>query len=374
VNKNPIKIAFVGGRGIANYYSGIETYYEEVGSRLAKRGHQVVTYCRSYFTPHLSNYQGMTVRRLPSVRSKHFDTFVHSFISTLDALPRDLDIIHYHAIGSSLFSFIPRLVNCRTIVTVHALDWEREKWGHFATWFLKGCEMASAKFPTATTVVSKKLRNHYVQKYDKSPAYIPNGVVAPNFCEPSKIKEFGLAKNNFLLFAGRLSPEKGCHYMLEALKPLNTALKVVFAGGSSYSEEYIRRLRELAWDNVMFLGYVDRDTMAELYSNCYAFVLPSEIEGLSISLLEALSYGSCIVASDIEENMEAIEDAGLSFRSMDVSSLREVFKLILGNPALVESYRRKAQELGHRRFNWDEVTRQTEAFYYQVLSGKRNGS
>jgi glycosyltransferase involved in cell wall biosynthesis len=367
-----MRIAFVGGRGIGNHYSGVETYYEEVGSRLVRRGHEVVTYCRSYFTPDLNDLQGMIVRRLPSVRSKHFDTFFHSFISTLDALPRDLDIIHYHAIGSSLFSFIPRLVNCRTIVTVHSLDWKSKKWGAFATWFLKGCEIASATFPTATTVVSKKMRSHYVKKYDRSPIYIPNGVVAPTFCPPSRIKQFGLAKDNFLLFAGRLSPEKGCHYMLEALKPLNTELKIVFAGGSSYSEEYIRRLRELAWNNVMFLGYVDRDTMAELYSNCYAFVLPSETEGLSVSLLEALSYGNCIIASDIEENIEVIEDAGLSFRSMDVSSLRNAFKLILGNPALVNSYRQKAQKLGSERFNWDEVTRQTEAFYYQVLNGKRN--
>jgi glycosyltransferase involved in cell wall biosynthesis len=148
---------------------------------------------------------------------------------------------------------------------------------------------------------------------------------------------------------------------------LDSKVKLVFAGGSSYSEGYMRKLRAMAWQDVVFLGFVDRETMAELYSNCYAFVLPSEMEGLSISLLESLSYGNCIIASDIEENREVVQDAGLCFRSGDVESLRSALKTILEDSEIAKSYRKKAQEIGRDRFNWDEITRQTEQFYYKIL-------
>lgn len=371
-SKEPLKIAFIGGRGIANSYSGIETYYEEIGSRLADKGHKVLVYCREYFTPDIEEYRGLQVKRLPSMRSKHLDTFAHSFLSTCDALRQKFDIVHYHAIGPSLFSFIPRMFGQKTVVTVHALDWEREKWGTFATLFLKSCEVTSAVFPTATTVVSQKLERHYARKYRKKPAFIPNGVNAPEIRTAARIKEHRLEKDNFLLFVGRLSPEKGCHYLIEALNSCNTDMKLVFAGGSSYSEDYMRKLRTMAGNNAVFLGYVDREMIAELFTNCYAFVLPSEMEGLSISLLEAMSYGNCIIVSDIEENLDVVGDTALSFRSKDVNSLRDALRNILEDPALVERYRKKALESSRSRFNWDEVTQQTEDFYYRVLREKRS--
>jgi len=365
--KRSLRIAFIGARGVGNTYSGIETYYEEVGSRLVDRGHEVVAYCRSYFTPNVSSYRGITVKRIPSLRSKHMDTFVHSFFSTLDVICRDVDVVQYHALGPSLFSLIPRIFGLKTVASVRGLDWEREKWGFFASMYLKGCERASALLPTATVVVSNKLRNYYADKYGRVPVYIPNGVLAPSLACPKRIRQFGLEKGNFLLFAGRLSPEKGCHYLLKALRPLKPNIKIVFAGGSSYSESYMRKLREMAWNDVLFLGFVDRDIMAELYSNCYAFVLPSEMEGLSISLLESLSYGNCIIASDIEENREVLQDAGVLFKSRDVESLRSALVTVLENPDVAESYRKKAHELGRNRFDWDEIARQTETFYYRVL-------
>jgi glycosyltransferase involved in cell wall biosynthesis len=367
INPRSLRIAFIGARGVGNAYSGIETYYEEVGSRLVDRGHKVLAYCRTYFTPDISKYRGIDIKRIRSVRSKHLDTFVHSFFSTLDVSWRDFDIVQYHALGPSLFSIIPRVFGLKTIASVRGLDWEREKWGDVASLFLKGCEFASARLPTATVVVSKKLRNYYAEKYGQTPMYIPNGVLTPILAPPARIRKFGLEKGNFLLFAGRLSPEKGCHYLLEALRSLDSKVKLVFAGGSSYSEGYMRKLRAMAWQDVVFLGFVDRETMAELYSNCYAFVLPSEMEGLSISLLESLSYGNCIIASDIEENREVVEDAGLCFRSGDVESLRSALKTILEDSEIAKSYRKKAQEIGRDRFNWDEITRQTEQFYYKIL-------
>jgi glycosyltransferase involved in cell wall biosynthesis len=367
VSGRPLRIAFIGGRGVSNTYSGIETYYEELGSRLAARGHFVLAYCRTYFTPDVATYRGIAVRRLPSVRSKHLDTALHTLLCTLDTVRHDLDIVQFHAIGPSLFSFAPRLWGQKTVASVRGLDWQRDKWGRLATLALKCGERASVRFPTATAVVSETLRNHYAEKHGRVPVFIPNGVTVAVPRTPNRIRRFGLEKNQFLLFAGRLSPEKGCQELLDALRPLQQRIRLVFAGGSSYSQAYIEKLRRSAWNEVNFLGQVDRETMAELYSNCYAFVLPSKMEGLSVALLEAVSYGACTIVSDIPENLEVVGSACLSFRTGDVNSLRAVLAAALDDPDLVRKARSRSKELARNRFGWDEIALRTEAFYRSLL-------
>jgi glycosyltransferase involved in cell wall biosynthesis len=367
VTGRPLKIAFIGGRGVGGTYSGIETYYEEVGSRLAQRGHAVTAYCRNHFTPKVSLYRGIHVRRLPSLRSKHLETISHSVLCTLDCLFRPFDIIQYHAIGSAPLSLLPRLAGRTTILSVRGLDWQRAKWGNFARRFLKFGEWASARCPTATVVVSRTLQQHYSAVHGRTPYFIPNAVVP---CAPrpvNRIARYGLEKDRFILFSGRLSPEKGVDVLLEAMRPFRGRIKLALAGGSSYSDGYIDDLRRSAWDDVLFLGSVDRETMQELYSNCYAYVLPSVMEGLSISLLEALSYGTCIVATDIPENLEVIGSSALCFPPGNVAALRSLLQRILDSPECVHEYRRRAVQHAHAQADWDEVARQTESFYYQLL-------
>lgn len=366
-----LKIAFIGGRGVGGTYSGIETYYEEVGSRLAARGHEVTAYCRTHFTPDMTTYNGIRVRRLPALRSKHLETFSHSLLSTLDCLRRPFDIVQYHAIGSSVFALLPRLLGRATIVSVRGLDWQRAKWKAGARTFLQASEWASARCPTATVVVSRTLQRHYAETHGYEPYCIPNALVPAVPTPPRRIARHGLEKDGFILFAGRLSPEKGVHTLLEAMRPFADRMKLVLAGGSSYSDAYIDQLRAAAWDNVLFLGSVDRETMQELYTNCYAYVLPSAMEGLSIGLLEALSYGTCILASDIPENQEVIGSAGLSFAFGDVAALREHLRRILESPDLMQELRRRAIEHASAQPGWDEIAAQTEALYYQLLSGTR---
>jgi glycosyltransferase involved in cell wall biosynthesis len=184
---------------------------------------------------------------------------------------------------------------------------------------------------------------------------------------PDRIRQFGLEKDQFLLFAGRLSPEKGCHQLLEALRPLQRPIRLVFAGGSSYSQAYIEQLRAAAWSDVSFLGQVDHETMAELYSNCYAFVLPSKMEGLSVALLEAVSYGACTIVSDIPENLEIVGKSGLTFRTGDVKSLRAALAAALDDRELVLEARGRSKALARQRFGWDEIALRTEAFYRSVM-------
>jgi glycosyltransferase involved in cell wall biosynthesis len=363
----PLRIAFIGARGVAGTYSGIETYYEEVGERLVRRGHTVVAYCRPHFTPDVPSYRGIQVRRLPCIRSKHLETLTHTALATLDSFRRPFDIVQFHAIGSAPFSLLPRLFGRTTILSVRGLDWQRAKWGRFARLALRFGEWASARCPTATVVVSETLQAHYARVHRRTPYCIPNAVprVMPQAAD--KIRRLGLDRHGYLLYAGRLSPEKGVDVLLEALRPLNSPIPLVIAGGTSYSDDYIRRLYDLAWDGVRFLGQVDHATMQELYSNCYAFILPSVMEGLSVALLEAVSFGACILTTGIAENVEVVADAALTFPPGDVALLRHHLQTILGDPALAERLRERARQHAQAQPGWDEVAERTERLYYSLL-------
>ncbi|MBI3786561.1 MAG: glycosyltransferase family 4 protein [Deltaproteobacteria bacterium] len=366
----PLRIAFIGARGVGSRYSGIETYYEEVGSRLAARGHEVTAYCRNYFTPDIATLRGVHVRRLPCIRSKHLETITHSLLSTFDSFRQPFDVIQFHAIGSAPLSLLPRLFGRTTVLSVRGLDWQRAKWGGFARGVLKFGEWASAHCPTATVVVSRTLQEHYAKVHGRRPCCIPNAVLTSPPREPQRIKQYGLDRRSYILYSGRLSPEKGVDVLLDAMRPLRGRIKLVLAGGSSYSDSYIESLHRAASDDVMFLGTVDRETMQELYSNCYAYVLPSVMEGLSIALLEAVSFGACIVTTNIPENVEVVDDAALTFTPGDTAALGEHLRRLLDAPQLATTYRQKAAAHAAAQPDWDTVAQLTEEFYYQILGAR----
>ena len=363
-----LKIAFIGARGVGGTYSGIETYYEEVGSRLAARGHEVTAYCRNYFTPDVETYRGIRVRRLASLRSKHLETVSHSTLATFDALFRGFDVVQFHALGSAPLSILPRLLGSKTVVSVRGLDWQREKWGRLAREVLKAGEWASVRLPSSTIVVSETLQEHFRRRHGRETKVIRNAVNLAAQRPALRITDLGLEKDPRKLFVGRISPEKGVHTLLEALEPLRGSKQLVLAGGSSYSDSYISSLEQRAWEDVHFLGRVDHETIEELLSNCFAFVLPSTIEGLSIALLEALSFGTCILTTSIPENLEVVGEAGLVFPPGDVRALRAHLQAILDEPELVMQHRRLTAERAQEWPDWDEVASQTEAFYRSLVA------
>ena len=364
-----MNIAFIGGRGVVGTYSGIETYYEEVGSRLVQLGHEVTVYCRSYFTPKVAFHRGMRVKRLPTVRTKHLETIVHSLLSTGDALFRRYDIVQFNALGSSPLAVVPRLLGTGTVVSVQGLDGERAKWGKIAQRYLQACEWTSARCPSATSVVSHHLVNYYAQYAHANIAYIPNGVTLRPPVPPNHLTAFGLGHKNYILFVGRLSPEKGCHYLIEAFKGLDTHLKLVFVGDSTYVDDYIQMLRKDESDRILFLGFRTGEILEELFSNAYFYVLPSTIEGLSISLLEAMSYGNCVVASDIPENLELVEGHGFTFRSAHPDSLKQTMAYLMQHPTLVEETGKAAKDYVQKNFTWDMIAQSTESLYKSVFQG-----
>ncbi|HZZ15581.1 MAG TPA: glycosyltransferase family 4 protein, partial [Candidatus Sulfotelmatobacter sp.] len=265
--KRTLRIAFIGGRGVISKYSGIETYYEEVGTRLAGMGHQVTAYCRSYFTPPEKLHKGMRVIRIPTIRSKHLETVMHTFLSTLHVLTQPCDVVHYHALGPALFSFIPRLAGKKTVVTVQGLDWQRRKWGRLASAVLRLGEWATVHFPTQTMIVSRALQNHYEVAHEAKTFYVPNGGLLRERRLPDKIVEWGLEPGEYILFLGRFSPEKGCHLLIEAYEKLQPDIKLVLAGASSYCDDYSHRLRTHASDRIKILDWVSGEALDELLTN-----------------------------------------------------------------------------------------------------------
>jgi glycosyltransferase involved in cell wall biosynthesis len=365
-----LRVAFIGGRGVISKYSGIESFYEETGKRLAGMGHEITVYCRNYFTPALLQHNGMRLVRLPTFRSKHLDTVIHTFLSTMHALTQHYDLVHYHALGPALFSCIPRLCGTKTTVTVQGLDWQRKKWGRLASAVLRIGEDASAHLPHSTMVVSRTLQRHYREVHGVDAVYIPNGGLLRERVEPKKILEWGLEPGRYLLFLGRFSPEKGCHLLVQAFEGIESEVKLVLAGGASYCDDYQKELMKHASDRIRMMGWVAREDLDELLSNAMIFVLPSDMEGLSLALLDAMGAGLCVLASDVPENREAVEGAGFTFHCGDVDDLSDRLRFLIANPAIREAAGKAARKRVEEEYQWDKISREIEQAYFEVLGLK----
>jgi glycosyltransferase involved in cell wall biosynthesis len=367
LQKPMLRVAFIGGRGVVSKYSGIETYYEEIGKRLTGMGHQVTAYCRTYFTPPGKEHNGIEVVRLPTIRSKHLETLVHTFLSTLHVLTRPCDVVHYHALGPALFSFIPRLAGKKTVVTVQGLDWQRKKWGRIASAVLRLGERAAVSLPTQTMVVSQTLQNYYRDGYGAETSYVPNGGVLRERRLPDKIFDWGLEPGRYILFLGRFSPEKGCHLLVEAYEKLDTDIKLVMAGASSYCDDYSRGLHAHAGEQIKMLNWVSGEVLDELLTNAMVFVLPSDLEGLSLALLDAMGAGLCVVSSDVAENREAIDDAGFTFRRGDAADLADRLRFLIANPAVRKAAGQAAKRRIRDHYQWPQIAVEIERVYFEMM-------
>jgi glycosyltransferase involved in cell wall biosynthesis len=370
LGKPRLRVAFIGGRGVISKYSGIESYYEEVGKRLVAMGHEVTVYCRNHFTPDLAEHNGMKLVRLPTVRSKHLETLIHTSLSTLHALTRRYDLVHYHALGPALFSFLPRLVGVKTAVTVQGLDWQRRKWGRFASAVLRLGEKASVCFPNGTMVVSQALQKRYREQHGVETYYVPNGGALREREEPRAILEWGLQPGDYVLFLGRFSPEKGCHLLVEAFEHIETDAKLVMAGASSYCDQYSRELRTHASDQIRMLEWVSGGTLDELLTNAMIFVLPSDMEGLSLALLDAMGAGLCVLTSDVPENREVVDGAGFTFHRGNAADLADRLRFLIANPAVREAAGRTARKRIEDRYQWQKIADDIESAYLGILGGQ----
>ncbi len=282
------------------------------------------------------------------------------------------DVVHYHCLGPALFSFLPRLTGKKTVVTVQGLDWQRRKWGRIASLALRWGEAAAVKLPHATMVVSQTLQRYYWGRYGRSTIYIPNGACLRPKVLPRRLAEWGLASDNYVLYLGRFSPEKNCLLLIEAFEEIPTGMKLVLAGGSSHSDEYVDRLRSHESEKIRLLPWVSGDDLNELLSHAAVFVLPSDLEGLSLALLDAMGAGVCALTSDVPENQEVVAGAGLTFKRGDRADLARVLDLLIRNPELRRQMAAKAEHQIHEKYLWPDISRSIERTYYKVLEGDRS--
>ena len=364
-NRDRLKIAMIGHKRIPSREGGVEIVVDELSTRMVKLGHQVDAYNRSGY--HVSGkkfdekrgriYEGVRLITIPTFHNSSLNAVVYSFLATIVATAKALvggyDVLHYHAEGPCMMLWIPKLFGIHVVATIHGLDWQRAKWGNFASKMLKQGEKTAARHADEIIVLSKNVQEYFQETYQRHTVYIPNGISRPQHREADLIQErFGLEKDGYILFLARIVPEKGLHYLIDAYRQLDTEKKLVIAGGCSHSQEYMDEIRRIcATDHLIVLtGFVQGRELEELYSNAWLFVLPSDIEGMAISLLEAMSYGNCCLVSDIPENTEVIQQCGYTFRKSDTADLRRVLEKLLEHPEMVqEKAKQKAEIFGKEK-------------------------
>lgn len=360
-----MKILIFGHKRIPSRDGGVEVVVTELSTRMAQLDHTVICCSRGGSS---GEYRKVRLKPMPTLPGKGLAAVSSSFFAAIYSAFRNADAVHIHGEGPAFWSWIPKLAGKRVVVTIHGLDWQREKWkGSFGEKFIRAGERMAVRFADAVIVLSRSAQRYFRETYGRKTVYIPNGVTVPQRKEPEKIKEFGLEKDGYLLFLGRLVPEKGVHYLIEAFRMLNTDKRLVIAGCSSDTDAYVSMLRSMAQGDkrIVFPGFVQGQMLEELYSNAYCYILPSDVEGMPLTLLEAMSYGNCCVVSDIPECREVTGDHAVTFPKGDISALRECLQRLCDAPLLVAQYKHSAADTVLFGFSWDDAVRKTLELYHE---------
>lgn len=365
-----MKIAMLGAKAVPAI-GGIAHYVEELGARLAARGHDVSVYCRPHFLQDGSGpYRGMRRVVTRGLRGKHLDAATHSLTAALHALQGDFDILHIHGSApGALAPLLRRQQQARVVITVHGLDWQGGKWGRWASRTMYVAARIGARSAHGLTAVSQVVRDQYQEFVGVTPEFIPTGVHLPDPMPAQELVGLGLEPGRYIFCAARLVREKGVHYLVEAFAGLDTDCKLVIAGDCPYEDPYVQKLRAQASDRIIFLGYVTGRLLAELYSNAYVYVQPSEMEGLPIAVLEAMSYGRYVLASDIPANREALGPCGGTFRSRDVNALRTKLAALLGQPETIQAEFERVRTYTRAERSWDLTADRFETLYQSLITG-----
>lgn len=389
-----MRIAMLGHKRIPSREGGVEIVVEELSTRMAALGYEVTVYNRK--GSHVAgigneqkeygenyDYKGVLVKTAFALPQKSLNAIVYSFFATIEACFSGADVVHFHAEGPCAMIPLAKMFRKRCVATIHGLDWQRSKWGGFATKFLLFGEKMAAKHADKVIVLSEGVRQYFQDTYGRETIVIPNGISRPEFQLPAVISQkYELKGNDYLLFLARLVPEKGVHTLLEAYQKSGVTIPLVIAGGSSHSSEYCQRIESMAEQinktakqnrteqKVILTGFVQGKELEELYSNAMLYILPSEIEGMPLSLLEAMSYGNICLTSDIPENTDVTEGYGFSFVSGDVDSLAEKLSELCND---IDSLRNKEQYTRESiqnfilgKYNWDDVTKRTLECYEDI--------
>lgn len=374
-NNDKLHIAMLGHKRIPSREGGVEIVVEQLATRMAAQNHQVTCFNRSgnhiggkeFQTQQTRNYNGVTIRPVLTIDKKGLAAMTSSFFGAARAAVGKYDVVHFHAEGPCAMLWLPKLFGKKCVATVHGLDWQRDKWkGGFGAKYIKFGERVAVELADEIIVLSRQMQTYFDHTYGRHTTFISNGVTRPEKVEARQIQEqFGLQKDGYILFLGRIVPEKGLENLIKAYKAVDTEKKLVIAGSASDTQEFLQQLKQSAAEDprILFTGFVQGRVLEELYSNAYVYVLPSQLEGMPLSLLEAMSYGNCCLTSDIPECTEVVEDKAVTFQRNNVRDLIQKLQMLCDNRDLVESYKEEAADFVCGKYSWDETAQRTIALY-----------
>jgi glycosyltransferase involved in cell wall biosynthesis len=371
-----VRIAFLAVKNITGG-GGIEKYTSELGSRLVQRGHEVTVYTMRHYGDVPERYLGMRIVSVPSFAAPCLQKLSCSAAAAINSSWKEkYDIVHFHTVASGAFAWLPRLRGAKCVLQVHGLglEWKRKRWGMLTWSVVKILEKLALSQSHIYTAVSRTQCAFYQKQRGIEMQYIPTAADVKPKPEAKEIYQLGLEPNKYIFFACRLVPEKGVHYLVSAFRRLDTDMKLVIAGDTQRATEYRKKVFELAGDDsrILFPGFVKGPLLEELFSHCYVYVQPSEAEGLSLSILEAMSYGNCCLVSDIPANLEAIGDAGFHFSNRNVNDLADHLRWLLEHSEEVASVNVGAKERIRQHYSWQSISEQIEKLYLSILNGRPN--
>lgn len=358
----------LGHKRVPSREGGVEIVVSELATRMAELGHEITCFNRrghhisgkDFDQKSTNGYNGVKLKNVWTLDKKGLAAMTASFSAAICAAFGKYDVVHFHAEGPCAMMWLPKLFGKRCIATIHGLDHQRAKWGKFASWYIRTGEKCAVRCADEIIVLSENVQKYFLEKYDRQTKFIPNGVSRPEKVEALKIaQKYSLDKDEYILFLGRLVPEKGIHYLIDAFRSVKTDKRLVIAGGSSDSNEYAKELKKSAESDprVLFTGFVQGRELEELYANAYVYVLPSDLEGMPLSLLEAMSYGNCCLTSDIPECADVIREYGVTFEQRSVEDLRNTLQRLCDDFRLVAKYKEKSADYICGKYNWDDVAK-----------------
>lgn len=373
--KTALRVAMLGHKRVPSREGGVEIVVEQLSAGLVQTGHEVTCYNRrghhiggaQFDTQKQTTHKGISIKTVPTLDKKGLAAMTASVTAAIACTFGKYDVVHFHAEGPCAMLWLPRLFGKRCIATIHGLDHQRSKWGRLARTYIMLGEKCAAKHAHEVIVLSENVQNYFMDTYGRKTHFIPNGVSRPEKKPAQLITDsFGLAENEYILYLGRIVPEKGLRYLINAFKNVKSNKKLVIAGGASDTAEFFEELKTMAADDprIQFVGFVQGQALEELYSNAYVYVLPSDLEGMPLSLLEAMSYGNCCLTSDIPECTQVTESYGVAFKKSDTQDLQNKLQALCDQPQTVQEYKNKAADYICNKYSWEQVTQQTLKLYY----------
>ncbi len=381
-----MKIAMLGHKVVPSRRGGIERVLTALCPVMAEKGLDITLYNRSTdlvegeYKDAVSDgkYKGIKLKKAFSLKSRGISAMMASFTGAICVALGKYDIVHFHAEGPCAAMWLVKMFGKKCVATVHGLDWQREKWGKgFASKYIKFGEKVMVKYADEIIVLSESAKKYFKDTYGRKTVVIHNGIEKPVLKEAFEItKRYGIEKNGYIAIVSRLTAEKGIHYLIEAYNNIKTDKKLVIAGDTSDTDEYVKMLQNMAAgnENIIFTGFISGDVLCEIYSNAYAICLPSDIEGMSLSLLEALSYKNAVLCSDISENASVAEDKAMYFEKGNVADLTEKLQYLCDNKDVAEEYKEHSDEFVLNKYKWSDIADETAKLYEKVLSGKEGKS